>query len=263
MKICFYGVGGVGGYYGTLLSKYFNETGNGNTYYIARGKHKDAIIEKGLLLKKVGGEEEILVKPHLCTDIVNELPVCEIVVVSVKGYDLEIVTKELEKITDEKTIILPLLNGADVYERMRHHLKKGYLLPACVYIGTHIELPGVIIQKGGSCQILIGKDPLYPDYYPEKLINLFKKADILIEFCDDVNIAIWTKYIFIASFALITATYNKTIGEVTHDEKLSILVKNIMQEIALISNALKIELPAFRLYPPQPICIPFFAELSK
>ena len=244
MNICFFGVGGVGGYYGALLSKYCNENEIGNIYFIARGKHKDAIIEKGLLLKKEGGEEEISVKPHFCTDSVNDLPICDIVVVSVKGYDLEIVTKELEKITDKKSIILPLLNGADIYERIRQHLKKGYILPACVYIGTHIESPGVISQKGGSCQISVGKDPLYPDFYPGKLLDLFRNADILIEFCEDVNIAIWTKYIFIASFALVTATYDKTIGEVTHDEKLSKLVKNIMREIALIANTNKIELPS-------------------
>jgi 2-dehydropantoate 2-reductase len=127
---------------------------------------------------------------------------------------------------------------------MRQHLKKGYLLPACVYLGTHIESPGVIFQKGGSCQISIGKDSLYPDFYPEKLINLFKNADILIEFFENVNIEIWTKYIFIASFALVTATYNKTIGEVANDEKLGIIVKNIMQEIVLISKTLKIGLPS-------------------
>ena len=244
MNVCFFGVGGVGGYYGTLLSKYFNETGKGNTYFIARGKHKDAIIEKGLLLKKEGGEEEILIKPHFCTDTVNDLPVCDIVVVSVKGYDLENVTKEIGEITDETSIILPLLNGADIYDRMRQHLKKGYILPACLYLGTHIESPGVIFQKGGNSQILIGKDPLYPEFYPEKLMSLFKQANILIEFFEDVDIEIWTKYIFIASFALVTATNNKTFGEVINDERLSILVKNIMREIALIANALKIGLPS-------------------
>ncbi|MCK5097762.1 MAG: ketopantoate reductase family protein [Desulfobacteraceae bacterium] len=244
MNICFYGVGGVGGYYGTLLSKYFNETGKGNIYFIARGKHKDAIIEKGLLVKKEGGKEELLIKPHLCTDTVNDLPVCDIVVVSVKGYDLESVTKEVEKITDENSIILPLLNGADIYDRMRQHLKKGYILPACLYLGTHIESPGVIFQKGGTGQISVGKDPLYPEFYPEKLMSLFKQADILIEFFEDVNIEIWTKYIFIASFALVTATYNKTIGEVANDKELGILVKNIMQEIEFIAKALKIELPS-------------------
>jgi 2-dehydropantoate 2-reductase len=244
MEICFFGVGGVGGYYGTLLSQYFNETGNGKTYYIARGKHKDAIIEKGLLLKKDGGKEELLIKPHFCTDTVNDLPVCDIVVVSVKGYDLEIVTKEIEKITDDNSIILPLLNGADIYDRMRQHSKKGYILPACLYLGTHIESPGVIFQKGGSCQISIGKDPLYAEFYPEKLMSLFKQANILIEFFEDVYIEIWKKYIFIASFALVTATFNKTIGDVANNAKLGILVKNIMREIELITKALKIDLPS-------------------
>lgn len=243
MNICFFGVGGVGGYYGTLLTKYFNETGEGSTYFIARGKHKDAIVENGLLLKKEGGKEEILIKPFSCSDTVNDLPVFDIVVVSVKGYDLEDVAKKVSKISDQNTIILPLLNGADVYERMRQHLKRGYILPACLYLGTHIETPGIIFQKGGSCQISVGKDPRHPEFYPDKLIKLFKKADILIEYFDDVNIEIWTKFIFIASFALVTATYHKTIGEVAKDERLGIIVKNIMQEIALVANALKIALP--------------------
>lgn len=244
MNICFYGVGGVGGYYGALLSKYFNKIGKGTIYFIARGKHKEAILDKGLLLKKEGGKEELLIRPDFCTDSVDTLPVFEIVVVSVKGYDLQSAIKEVNKITDENSIILPLLNGADIYDRIRQHLNKGYIIPACLYLGTHIESPGVIFQKGGSGQILIGKDPLNPTFYPEKLLDLFKNADILIEYFEDVNVEIWTKYIFIASYALVTATYDKTIGEAANDKNLGILVKKIMREIELIARALKIQLPS-------------------
>jgi len=244
MNICFFGVGGVGGYYGALLTKYVNETGENKTYFIARGKHKDAILREGLLLKKEGGKEEIRVKPFFCCDTVDGLPVFDIVVISVKGYDLEGATREIGKITDGNSVILPLLNGADIYERIRQHLKKGYVLPACLYLGTHIESPGVIFQKGGSGQICIGKDPSFPEFYPERLLQLFKKAGILIDFFEDVNIEIWGKYMFIAPFALVTATYGKSIGEVAHDENLSVLVKNIMQEIASIAKALKIGLPS-------------------
>jgi 2-dehydropantoate 2-reductase len=148
------------------------------------------------------------------------------------------------KITDEKSIILPLLNGADIYDRIRQNLKKGYVLPACLYLGTHIESPGVIFQKGGSGKILIGKDPWHTEFHPEKLLNLFKNAGVLIEYFEDVNIEIWSKYIFIASYALVTATYNKTIGEVANDKNLRILVKNIMREIELIARALKVRLPS-------------------
>ena len=50
--------------------------------------------------------------------------------------------------------------------------------------------------------------------------------------------------LFISSFALVTATYIKTIGEAADNRKLGILVKDIMQEIALIAKSLKIELPS-------------------
>ncbi|MEN6375055.1 MAG: 2-dehydropantoate 2-reductase [Smithella sp.] len=244
MNICFFGVGGVGGYYGTLVTKHVNETGLGKTYFIARGKHKDAILENGLLLKKDGGKEDILVRPYFCSDNVNNLPVFDIVVVSVKGYDLDNTTKELTKITDKNSVILPLLNGADIYERIRRNVRDGFVLPSCLYVGTHIESPGIIFQNGGSGQIFIGKDPQYPEYYPENLMNLFKISGIPITFFEDVNVEIWTKYIFIASFALVTATYGKTIGEAASDENLGVLVKDIMQEIVSIARTLKINLPS-------------------
>lgn len=243
MNVCFLGVGGVGGYYGALLTRHFNSTGTGRTYFIARGRHGDAIVEKGLTLKKDGGREDIRVRPFACSDTVSGLPVCDIVVVSVKGYDLDAATEQVAAITDGNSIILPLLNGADIYERMRRRLDRGYIFASCLYLGTHIESPGVIFQMGGSGQIAIGRDPLYPDIYPEKLIELFRSAGILIEFHEDVNVEIWKKYIFIAPFALVTAAWSKTIGEVAADTGLAPLVRDIMKEIAALAKALGIELP--------------------
>lgn len=244
MNVCFFGVGGVGGFYGALLTKHVNETGSGKTYFVARGKHKDAILKNGLLLKKDGGKEEILVKPYSCSETVDNLPVFDVVVVSVKGYDLDSAARELTKITDKNSIILPLLNGADIYERIRRNIKEGFVLQSCLYLSAHIESPGVIFQTGGGNQILIGKDPQYPEFYPENMINLFSNADIPITFFEDVSNEIWTKYIFIAPFALVTATYGKTLGEVAADENLHAVVKDIMLEVVSIAKALKINLPS-------------------
>jgi 2-dehydropantoate 2-reductase len=73
----------------------------------------------------------------------------------------------------EQTVILPLLNGVDISARVRHIITNGILLPACVYVGTHIERPGVIAQKGGACKILFGPDPLYPQFSPNEILKLF------------------------------------------------------------------------------------------
>ncbi|MBN2111445.1 MAG: 2-dehydropantoate 2-reductase [Methanosarcinaceae archaeon] len=240
MKICFFGVGGVGGYFGALVTKKFS--GKHDIFFVARGPHKDAINSQGLTLKKSGGEELINVSPKLCTDNVSDLPICDIIVLSVKSYDLENAIYQIAEISGEKTVILPLLNGVDIYERIRKQLNKGVVFPSCVYVGTHIESPGVIYQKGGSCRVSLGKDPMYPDFYPEALLSLLNDSSIDFEWEGPVQISIWSKYMFIAAFGLVTAAYGKTLGEVLDSPELSGLTGSVMAEIKAMARKLDIPL---------------------
>ncbi|WP_406655631.1 2-dehydropantoate 2-reductase [Methanolobus sp. ZRKC2] len=240
MKICFFGVGGVGGYFGSLVTKKFNSTHD--IFFVARGAHKDAIKSQGLMLKKSGGKELIIAYPKLCTDKVGDLPICDIIVLSVKSYDLEYAIAEIEKISDKNSVILPLLNGVDIYERIRKQLRKGVVFPSCVYVGTHIESPGVVYQKGGNCKISLGRDPMFPDFYPDALLSLLNDSSIDFDWEDSVQTSIWSKYMFIAAFGLVTAAYDKTLGEVLDSPELSELTKSIMAEIEKIAEKLDIPL---------------------
>lgn len=240
MKICFFGVGGVGGYFGALMvNKVINDN---EIYFVARGKHLEQIKNKGLTLKKSGGEEEIVAHPSICTNSIDELPICDIIILSVKSYDLENASMQIQKISNENTVILPLLNGVDISSRIRNYLKTGKVLESCVYVGTHIESAGVIFQKGGSCNIFIGQDEKYPNFIPQKLLDLLEKSNINFKWEDNVRKSIWNKYIFIAAYGLITATYDKTLGEIINDLKLSNLTKSIMQEIKDIALKLGVAL---------------------
>lgn len=144
MKICFLGVGGVGGYFGTLVTDRFDK--DHDIYFIARGSHKEAILANGLTLKKDGGAKIINVKPKLCTDNLDQVPLCDIVIISVKGYDLENAVNEISNICNEKTLILPLLNGVDIYERIRKHMKTGIVL-LHVFMWVHILKVRVLFIK--------------------------------------------------------------------------------------------------------------------
>jgi 2-dehydropantoate 2-reductase len=240
MKICFFGVGGVGGYFGTIVTDRFID--KHEIYFVARGRHKNAICSDGLTLKKSGGELIINVTPSKCTDNIDDLPICDIVFLSVKAYDLADAAKSLNKIANEKTIVLPLLNGVDVYDRIRKHLSTGIILPSCVYIGTHIESPGVIFQKGGSCNISIGKDPQHPDYHPDSLLALLKDSNLDFKWENNIEVQIWSKYMFIAAYGLVTATYEKTLGEILDDSELSQITKAIMGEIEQIARRIHVPL---------------------
>jgi 2-dehydropantoate 2-reductase len=240
MKICFFGVGGVGGYFGTVITQKFNDIHE--IYFIARGSHKDAIRAKGLTLKKAGGSELITVSPKLCTDTTDDLPICDIVFLSVKAYDLPNAVEEINKIVNDKTVILPLLNGVDIYERITKHLKTGIVSPSCVYVGTHIESPGVIYQKGGSCKISLGRDPKFTNFYPAPLIALLEDSQIDFDWAENVKTPIWSKFMFIAAYGLVTATYKKTMGEILEDTHLAGLTKSVMFEIEEIAKRLEISL---------------------
>lgn len=240
MRICFFGVGGVGGYFGAIVTEKYKS--KHDIYYIARGWHKDTICKNGLTLKRAGENEIINVSPKECTDKVNEVPVCDIVILSVKVYDLENAIKEISKISNEKTIVLPLLNGVDIYERIREHLKTGVVLPSCVYVGTHIESPGIIYQNGGSCKISLGVDPENPDFDLEPLLTILKDAEIDFELEENVKISIWSKYMFIAAYGLVTAAFNNTLGEVLTSAEQSRIVKDIMNEIETIARKLQVAL---------------------
>ncbi len=240
MKICFYGLGGVGGYFGSIITK---ELGcKHDIYFIARGTHKERIIENGLTLKKSGGKEIINVHPKTCTDVVTDLPICDLIIVAVKSYDLANAVQMINNIADDKSIILPLLNGVDIYDRIREHLSFGVVLPSCVYVGTHIESPGIIYQNGGSCRIHMGKDPKFPDFYPEILINVLNESHIEFSWEENIEIAIWSKFMFIAAYGLVGAAFEKTLGEILENQVLSQKVKEIMVEIETVARKLKIPL---------------------
>jgi len=240
MKICFFGVGGVGGYFGALVTKRFRS--EHEIYFVARGGHKDAIFRNGLTLKKSGGAEVINVLPKLCADDIKEIPVCDVIILSVKGYDLDEAVRSLSTISNKETVILPLLNGVDIYDRIRKNLKTSILLPSCVYVGTHIESPGVISQNGGDGKILLGVDPRHPDYYPLELLNIFQESGIQYSWESNVPVSIWSKYMFIAAYGLITATFDKSIGQILDDSMLSKHTLSIMREIESIAKRMNIPL---------------------
>ena len=149
-------MGGVGGYFGGKLCRL--QSSGISISFVARGEHLRAMQESGLLLSSED-DGDLVCKPALATDDFGRLPRLDLCLICVKEFDLSSILSRLEPITCDDTIFLPLLNGVDVYSRIRAVIKKGIVLPACVYVGTHIERPGKVSQKGGACKILFGPDP--------------------------------------------------------------------------------------------------------
>jgi 2-dehydropantoate 2-reductase len=161
----------------------------------------------------------------------------------VKSFDLAGVLPRLADALSGRTIIIPLLNGVDAYERIREKISDARILPACAYVGTHIESPGRIRQDGGACKIVLGKDPKAPHFEPEWVFDLFRKSGIKFEWRDDARPELWKKFMFISAFGLVTAASSRTLGGVMADGKSSGRARSIMREIEAVARAAGITLP--------------------
>ena len=244
LNICVVGVGGVGGYLGGKLAHTFSTHPDSSVdvFFVARGKHLEAIRKSGLLIKSPELGTTIC-RPTLATEKISELPQIDIFLICVKGYDLRDAAASIRNRMKETAVILAPLNGADIHERIRNEIDNGIILPACVYLSARIEEPGVVVHIGNPGKMIFGKDPDHPDHIPREVFRVFEKSSIIYEWKDDALPAIWEKYIFIASFGLVSSRYNRTLGEIMEDPSLKEEVTGLMKEINSIALKKNIRLP--------------------
>jgi len=240
MNIAILGVGGVGGYFGTKICRAREALGT-EVFFVARGAHLEAIRKSGLTVR-TSSEGELRCRPTLATADIDELPPLDACLVCVKSYDLAAVTRRLVAKISERTEIVPLLNGVDIEDRIRGTLPRALIHPGCVFIATHVEKPGLVVQDGGPRRILYGRTRGGTGR-ASLLAGVFERSSINSEWHENIRPAIWTKFMFIAPFGMVTACFDRTLGEVMASEEWSAMVRAVMSEIRALAAAGGIALP--------------------
>lgn len=242
MNIVIIGLGGVGGYFGFKINQ-VNETDKEHQIsFVARAETYKNIKEKGLKLISPEHTNSITIPDAIYQDIA-EIQNPNLILICVKEYDLENVCTQLSNVITKDTIILPMMNGVDIYDRIRKILPNNIILPSCVYVASHIKEKGVIEHKGIAGKLIFGRDPEHFSEDINWVEEIIKNSGIEYEFKDNSLVDIWTKFIFIASFGLVTAKYNSSIGAVCTNEIQRKEAAEIMEEIRWIANQKGILLP--------------------
>jgi len=240
MKIGIVGIGGVGGYFGGKLAKEYGQSGKHEIIFVARGEHLSAIKKNGL--KLFTKEGDYVVKPTLATDNPAEAGVFDVVLFGVKSYSLVSSAKLVSNNINKDTVVIPLLNGVDIADRLHSILPVAKIVHGCVYISSFIEKPGVVRQAGGACKLIFGTDDQSVKQY-QYILYILLQAKINAELTDKISTALWTKYLLICPLAGLTSTTNKTFGEIMENAGLRERLKKMIEEVKSIADARKIDLP--------------------
>jgi 2-dehydropantoate 2-reductase len=241
MKAAIIGIGGIGGYYGGKLAAKYAGAAEHQITFIARGEHLKAIQKRGLHLITVDGD--LTAVPALATDNPRDAGLFDLVLVCVKSYGLEAAARQIKDNLHDETVIIPLLNGVNIAERLKAVLPKGRILGGCVYISARIESPGVVRQVGGPCQLIFGPDHVNDMENYRPIEAFLQEAGIKAELVGQIAIPLWTKYIFIDPLAGLTSMLGKPFGAILDNPIDRTMLEGLMQEVELVAKAQGVAFP--------------------
>lgn len=236
MKILIYGIGGVGGYFGGKLA-----LTNHQVTMIARGKHLKAIKENGLEVKSITGNFNV--KPHLVTDDLSKIDTPDLVIFGVKSWQLEQSIKDILQYCDENTIFLPLQNGANNAEQLNNVVSKDQVLAGLCRMISFVESPGVISNPSIAPSLLFGEQDNVKTDRVIKICDIFTTAGIDAAIPENIQVAIWKKFLFITTISAIGGLTRAPIGVLRETLYLKDIMTKTAQEVFAVATAKGIVLP--------------------
>ena len=212
-KIAVIGIGGVGGYLAGMLTKAYP-----HVTLAARGERRKSLEKNGLVLHSEY-HGEMVVHPWKTVGEVRELEEQDYVFICVKNYSLEEVCRDLKGAVTDKTVVVPVMNGADPGERTRYLLGKGTVVDSLIYIVAFANKDYSVTQQGKFANLKIGimNADKEEQAKVEEIEELLKGADIDCQASQDIEREIWRKYILNCAYNVSSAFYDNTIGQLRSD----------------------------------------------
>ncbi|MFD2247255.1 ketopantoate reductase family protein [Pontibacter ruber] len=240
IKIAIAGIGGVGGYFGGLLARHFQNSTEVEVYFIARGAHEKVIRQHGMKVETTKGAFTAV--PKLVTSDPNEIGVVDFLICCTKSYHLEESITQLKSCINKATVILPLLNGVDSTERIKAVYPENEVWEGCVYVVSRLAEPGLVKETGNIGLLYFGST----DGSAQKLAlaeRLFTRGGIQAVLSDNIEQTIWEKFLFISTIATLTSYLDACMGAILANKEYQDLLHLLLAEIKSVADARGINLP--------------------
>ncbi len=235
MEILVYGIGGVGGYFGGKLAH-----AGYNVSMIARGEHLKEIQTNGLEIESIHGNFKV--NPKLVTSDIRMVPKPELIILGVKSWQIPSVAREIKPIMGDDTIVLPLQNGADNYEKLSNILPEKNILAGLCFIVSFLDRPGKIKHTAFEPMITFGEIDNSRTKRVLQMKQIFVEAGIASTIPENIQLEIWKKFLFICTVSGLGGLTRVSIDKIRESKYLSEMMRKSAREILQVGKAKDIPL---------------------
>ena len=237
MHFAVYGTGGVGGYFGGRLA----QAGQDVTF-IARGEHLAAIQNKGLQVESILGD--FTINPAQASSNPEQIGRVDVVIVAIKAWQVGAAAEHMRALLGPETIVVPLENGVDAPAELSAALGEEHILGGLCRISSFVSGLGKIRHVGVQPYIAFGERNGIKSERAESLRAVFAScAGLTVEIPENIESAMWDKFVFIASISGLGAVTRQTVGGFRTIPETRALLIAALEETTTLARARGVHLP--------------------
>lgn len=235
MRIVVVGAGGVGGYFGARL-----QVSGADVAFIARGAHLEAMRTSGLRIESPEGDL------HLPRVTVSDDPACigpaDVVLLTVKMYDLEAAAAQLAPLIGPDTVVVTLQNGVEAVDIVARHVGKDHVAGGVAYVAAVIAEPG-LIRHTSLGTLIFGEHDGRRSARLVALEDACRRAGFAARLSEHIEVDLWSKFARLSVFSGMTAATRSPIGVLRGDPELLAIVEEACEEAIRVGRAHGVTLP--------------------
>jgi 2-dehydropantoate 2-reductase len=237
MKIAVMGAGAIGCYFGARLAAAGEEV-----HFIGRGPHLKAMNEKGL--KIVSPHGDLYLKRVNTVENPKTVGPVDMVLFCVKLWDTDTAAEQIKPMLRSDTGVYSFQNGIYAESRLSELLGAEHVIGGYAATPATVVEPGVVRQFGEWCTLGFGELNNKRTARVEAFLAACQRAKIDSHIEDDIEAALWTKFIFITTHSGATSFCRSTEGPIRNDPWGRKLLIGLSSEATAIARAKGINIPA-------------------
>jgi 2-dehydropantoate 2-reductase len=235
VRIAVMGAGAQGCYVGGLLAR-----AGLDVSFIARGEQLAALAERGLRLEsELVGSFSLPVRAVADPATVGAV---DLVIFTVKAYDVEGAGQQMRPLLGDRTMVLPLQNGVDTALRLGRFVPPQLILGGISYVSAHLAMPGVVRHLSGA-RLLFGELAGGDSPRCERLEALLQEAGLAAERRVDIRRDLWEKFMMTCAGS-ITALARLPLGDVLDYQEGRAFFRGVLEEVAAVARASRVAVSA-------------------
>jgi len=206
VRIAIFGSGGVGGYFGGRLA-----ASGEDVTFIARGAHLNALQQEGLRISSPLGDAHVA--KVQATDRPQAIGPVDVVLFTVKLYDVDAAAATLGPLIGPDTVVITLQNGVDAVDMVGQHVGAQHVAGGVAYIVAVVDQPGHVRHTTAQ-QLVFGE----PDGRRSDRLVAFEAACIKAGFqakaSENIQTDLWVKFVRLATWSGMTSLTRSPMGVV-------------------------------------------------